>query len=235
MPAVEDGSTTLIFVSSHRLWHYEPSDDPIFPATSKSPNHPDWWYNGDRKARPLVCVDTTEVCANGKCHPRNSSLTTDPAWWLMKLSLEKSNAYEVLEHRLGAALLAQQKISGYFTSGLDPEQWKVEARALFATSLARVQWDLWSIATGEDVGVPGYKDYTADQAKGRLCRLYKFRKRGFVNIHVAWFWLIITLCSIICILRMPMSWVPWSHKAGQDQLLVETLAGLCFCGRRRRS
>lgn len=209
MPSKPGASVTLIFVSSHRLWHYELSNDPVFPARSWTPSNPGWYYNGDRKARPMICVDTTEVCAHGKCLSMDANMTTNHAWWLMKLSLERSNTREVLKHRLGAGLLAQQKISGYFTRGLDPQQWRVEARNFFATSLARIQWDLWSIATGEDVGVTGYRDYTPDEAKGRICNLYKFQKRGYVNVHWAWFWTALSLCAVICLTHITYMVMAW--------------------------
>jgi hypothetical protein len=153
----------------------------------------------------------------------------------MKLSLERSNTYEVLKHRLGSALLAQQKIGGYFTTGLSSEQWKVEANSFFATSLARVQWDLWTIATGEDIDLVGYKDYTPDEAKGRLCGLYKFNKKGFANIHLAWFWLVISVCLCVYILFLKTRWLLGQRSwYGPDQMVIETLAtkfwdGLGYC------
>lgn len=65
--------------------------------------------------------------------------------------------------------------------------WKLEAEHLFKTSLARAQFDAWSIASAEDHDDPTYIDTLPDEAKGKMCGLFKFRAAGYVNIHVWWF------------------------------------------------
>ena len=103
----------------------------------------------------------------------------------MKWALENSNTYDSIKWRLGTALLAQESVSQSVSVPLSPYQWQLEASQLFATSLARVQYDAWKIATGEDHERPEYVEVTPDEAKGRLCGLYKFKTSDYTNINVA--------------------------------------------------
>ena len=68
---------------------------------------------------------------------------------------------------------------------MSPFRWQLEAIQLFATSLARIQYDAWKIATGEDRERPGYVEVTPDEAKGHLCKLYKFKSADYTNINLA--------------------------------------------------
>lgn len=80
-------------------------------------------------------------------------------------------------------------------------QWIAEARQLFATSLARIQFDAWSIASGEDavhVGADGYVDKTPKHLKaGDLCGHFKFRSSGYRNIDFLAFVLTVVLVPIL--------------------------------------
>lgn len=178
------------------IYHVKPSFDPIFPA--KEPRYFEgfrepYYYNADPRARALACVDTSELCSpdGTTCWSMTSPLPPDiqssPDYWLMKWSLENSNTYDSIKWRLGTALLAQESISQSVSIPLSPYQWQLEASQLFATSLARIQYDAWNIATGEDRGRPGYVEVTPDEAKGRLCRLYKFKSSDYTNINLAAF------------------------------------------------
>ena len=109
------------------------------------------------------------------------------AYWLMKYALGNSNTYDSIKLRLGNALLAQQRIGQARSLPLKDDHWEYEAAQLLATSLARAQFDAWSIACGEDHERPGYKDLTPDQVKGKLCGLYKFNKDGYINIELGAF------------------------------------------------
>lgn len=61
---------------------------------------------------------------------------------------------------------------------------------MFTTSLARIQFDAWSIARAEGRNEPGYIEITPDEGRGRLCEIYKFNSIGFRNITLAGFaWL----------------------------------------------
>lgn len=176
------------------IYHVTPSHDPIFSANEpryfeglRKPYH----YNADPQARSMACVDTTELCAADgiKCwlmhDPIPPDMPSTPAYWLMKLALENSNIHDSIQWRLGSALVAQESLSQYISTGLDTNQWEVEASQLFATSLARIQYEAWQIATGEDQGKPGYFDNTPVEAKDFLCGLYKFNTADYTNVNLA--------------------------------------------------
>ena len=178
------------------IYHVKPSFDPIFPANEpryfegfRKP----YYYNADPRARALACVDMSELCSpDGRiCWSMTSPLPPDiqssPEYWLMKWSLENSNTYDSIKWRLGTALLAQESVSQSVSIPLSPYQWQLEASQLFATSLARIQYDAWKIATGEDRERPGYVEVTPDEARGRLCRSYKFKSSDYTNINLAAF------------------------------------------------
>lgn len=178
------------------IYHTKQSFDPIFPATE--PRYFDkisdpYYFNSDPEARAFACVDTTELCSpDGKtCWsmtvplPRNSP--DSAAYWLMKWSLQSSTIYDSIKWRLGKSLLAQESVSHFVSKPLPPNQWEVESSQLFATSLARIQYDVRSIARGEDRELPGYVEVTPDEGKGRLCRLFKFQAIGYTNVNLLGF------------------------------------------------
>ncbi len=189
-----NSTLTIIFVSSMHIYHVKPSFDPIFPANE--PQYFDdyrdpYYYNADPRARALACVDTSELCSpdGSKCWSMTSSLPPDiessPEYWLMKWSIENSNIYDSIKWRLGTALLAQESVSQFVSIPLSPYQWQLEANQLFATSLARIQYDAWKIATGEGHERSDYVEVTPDEAKGHLCKMYKFKTSDYVNVNLA--------------------------------------------------
>ena len=185
-----------MFVSSMHIYHLKPSYDPIFPAMQPryvEGFHDPYYYNSDPRARPLACVDTTELCSpeGATCWPMTADLPDNvpntPAYWLMKWSLERSSTSESIKWRLGTALLAQERISHSRSQPLSDDHWEAEAKQLFETSLARAQFDAWGIAVGENREQPGYIEVTPDEGKGRLCGLYKFNSVGYTNINLGAF------------------------------------------------
>ena len=60
----------------------------------------------------------------------------------------------------------------------------IEADQLFATSLARIQWDAWDIASGADRNLPGFVEMTPDEARGQLCGIYKFKTSDYTNVNL---------------------------------------------------
>ncbi len=187
---------TVLFVSSMHIYHTKPSLDPIFHATElryfdglREP----YYYNADPRARALACVDTSELCSpDGKTcwsmiTPLPPDFPSDSSYWLMKWSLRNSNIYDSIKWRLGTALLAQESISQSISDPLSLDQWLVEASQLFATSLAHIQYDAWGIAVGEGRERPGYIEITPEEAKGRLCKLYKFKTADYTNVNLAAF------------------------------------------------
>ncbi|CAN9365240.1 unnamed protein product [Alternaria sp. RS040] len=76
----------------------------------------------------------------------------------------------------------------------DPAYWfMLEAEHMFKTSLARAQFDVWSLASGEDHDQDTYKN-TVDEFAESMCGLFKFRAAGHVNIRLWPFWV---LCSVL--------------------------------------
>ena len=195
---------TIIFVRSMHIYYTRHSTDPVFPAEKskhfEGENEP-LYYNADPRARAFACVDATELCSSdgSNCWSMTASIpqdiSVDPGFWLMKWSLESSTTFDSLTWRLGSALLAQESISQSIASNsLHHRQWELEAEQLFATSLARIQFEAMAIATAEGKERPGYREVTPDEAKGQLCGLYKYKTIGYTNINcVALFGLFLVL------------------------------------------
>jgi len=175
------------------IYHVKQSFDPIFNA--QEPHYFEglrepFYYNSDPRARTFACVDTSKLCSpdEATCWSMTALVPPDvpssPAYWLMKWSLENSNTYDSIKWRLGSALLAQESVSQSVSNPLSSDQWQLEASHLFATSLARIQYDAWKIANGEDHDQPEYVEVTPDEAKGRLCKQYKFKTPEYSNINL---------------------------------------------------
>ena len=108
-------------------------------------------------------------------------------------ALKKSNTYDSIKLRLGSSLLAQQRVGQARSQSLANNHWELEAEHMFKTSLARAQFDAWSLASGEDHDQDTYKN-TVDEFAEDMCGLFKFRAAGHVNIRLWPFWL---LCSVL--------------------------------------
>ncbi|KAF2004725.1 hypothetical protein P154DRAFT_560501 [Amniculicola lignicola CBS 123094] len=202
---------TIVFVSALHIFYTKPSSDPIFPADTPRFVGDDpqaWYYKSDPRARAFACIDRHELCApdGGKCWSMTETGDTDlpPDYWLMKLSLLKSNTYDSIEKRLGSALIAQEKVSQFTSEALDDKHWMKEAERLFATSLARIQFDAWSIASGEDwvhEGNDGYVELTPDEA-GNLCGIFKFNSASYSNVNFWAFFGLLWVLPLTCFLSL---------------------------------
>ena len=221
------GSTlTIIFISSIHIYHTERSFDPIFyadePRYFEDLREP-LYYNSDPRARVLACVDKSEVCSpDGKhCWSMTATLPEQVppprAYWLMKWSLENSNIYDSIKWRLGTALLAQESSSQSESLPLPSNQWQIEASQLFATSLARIQYDSLGIATGEDRQRPGYVEVTPDEARGHLCGIYKFKSPDYTNVNLVAFVGLNLLAIAIIILSLNASTIGLLPKSEKDE------------------
>ena len=198
---------TIIFVSALHIFYSKPSSDPIFPADTPrfvGDDSKPWYYKSDPRARAFACIDRHELCSpDGKiCWSmiETGGVDLPPDYWLMKLSLFKSNVYDSIAKRLGSALIAQDKVSQFTSEALDDKHWMKEAERLFATSLARTQFDAWSIASGEDwihEGNDGYVNLTPDEA-GNLCGIFKFNSTVYRNVK---FWPFFGLLWVL-----PVAW-----------------------------
>lgn len=228
-----NSTLTIVFVSSMHIYHIKPSFDPVFPATE--PRYFDgisdpYYFNADPKARAFACVDTTELCSpDGKtCWSMTAPLPHNSpdsaAYWLMKWSLESSTIYDSIKWRLGKSLLAQESVSQFVSNPLNPNQWEIESTQLFATSLARIQYDVWGIARGEDRERPGYVEVTPDEGRGRLCRLFKFNTIGYTNINLLGFIGLPLAALTIFILSWNASSIGW-RRTGPENDYMRTPPG----------
>ncbi|KAH7091531.1 hypothetical protein FB567DRAFT_546248 [Paraphoma chrysanthemicola] len=154
-------SITIIFVSSLRIYYEEYSTDPIFPADKMVALPGDtrsWFRNSDPRAQPLACMDTTEVCTDdGKScwdinTPDKEKTVSDNAteFYLLYAALYKTDTYYSFAKRQGRSLIAQKKVSQYFSLALGTNAWVDEVENWVRTSLARTSINAWSVASGED-------------------------------------------------------------------------------------
>jgi hypothetical protein len=184
-----------------------------------------YFRNGDPKYRPLGCISSIEAClSNGTtCWPMNKDWrdvsTHDPDFWLMYTSLAFTDIVDAIERRLGRALLAQDKVSQYYSEALGEEQWVDEVTHLEETCLARTQINAWSIATAEDA----HHNATYDRAPplsttGDMRGLFKYNPQGYASFDFAAFLAVLCLLPLMWILSWDLKehMVPWAiSKRGQ--------------------
>jgi hypothetical protein len=214
-----------MFINPLHILYLKASADPIFVADHAFyyPDDPvPIYYKNDAMYRVLACLDTKVICLpnGGPCRPlvggggggvdgkRGHDDDPDedlpPEYWLLKWSLDHSDTYYSIAKRLGTALAAQDMISQYTSVPLGDRHWVLEAERLFATSLARVQFDAWSVGSGEDaprLGEEGYRDETP-AGVGNLCGRVKFRSSGYTNVDALRFWLVMAITPLAWLLSL---------------------------------
>lgn len=115
----------------------------------------------------------------------------------MNYSLLYSNMFTSLALRLRTALLAQKNVSQYISPGFEADHWKLEMESLFNTSLARIQFDAWSIASGEGRRLDGFVRQLPERGSElNICGLFKFRTNGYINI-LLWPYFIIASMPVV--------------------------------------
>ncbi|KAF2028253.1 hypothetical protein EK21DRAFT_114027 [Setomelanomma holmii] len=205
-------TVTIIFISSLRILYEKGSNDPIFPADKhwSLPGDDKYWYrNSDARARPLACVETIEVCAPDRKSCRNINDDSGPddtvELVLLEASLYKTDLYYSFAKRQGRSLLAQKKVSQYFSVGLEDNAWVDEVKNWVQTSLSRTSMNAWSVASGEDF-VHGGRDGFTEVTKpyGNLCGYYKYNPRGYQSLR---FWPLIVMVG-----ALPALWIlSWDY------------------------
>lgn len=120
----------------------------------------------------------------------------------------------------------------YLSGPLDLRQWEAEAAQLFATSLARIQYDTWGIATAEDRERPGYVEDTPEWARGQLCDIYKFTIGvGYTNVNIIAYICIVFAAGAVWILSWKASRQRGEeHEVACGEPLVVGVVGI-FAGR----
>ncbi len=205
----ENSTLTIMFITPLRIFYLKSSDDPVFGTDAADYSDGDkypWYYKSDPRSRVLACIDKSQLCRGDECWSMNdepAGLERPAAYWLMKLSLETSNVHDAIVRRLGTALVAQERVSQYTSTPLADNHWQSEAERLFSTSLARIQFNAYSIASGEDrvhEGRDGYIDKTPVEAAGKLCGMFKFKSASVKNVN---FWAFL----LLIVLPLPLSFV----------------------------
>lgn len=194
MNATAGETSTLILISNLGIAYPERRDDPIFPAETTYDNM--FYYNTRWSAAVLGCVDRTNICSP------DGTLCGSLKYWgglersdgkaslvqsMLYFSLLSSDIGSAISFRRAEALDSTAYLVGSASSLLPKEQWKVEARQLFETSLARIQINARNIARGPQSGYTQYLiDIMHPKDKG-MCYMYKFNSTGWSNISVSGF------------------------------------------------
>ncbi|OQN98702.1 hypothetical protein B0A48_15368 [Cryoendolithus antarcticus] len=178
---------TIMFVNSCRLFYQKASDDSIFPAQTRRPDG--LYANYDSRARPLACIDWIELCTReGKCaHPSVADNDIDMPHVFTRYAMNKSTSYDSIFARGASALDAQSRIRGDVSLPLSesPPQWAVESEAIFQTSLARMQYDAFDIASGAGSDrLDIYEETLPPAFRGsKSCKLFAFQlPKGYHNL-----------------------------------------------------
>jgi hypothetical protein len=207
---------TIVFVSSLRILYEDNSDDPIFPADEEFylPGDPKAWFrNSDPRARPLACINTIEVCAaDGRIcwnlnEPTSNSTIPDNTsdFVLLYSSLYKTDIYYSLAKRQGRSLLAQKRVSQYFSAALGDDHWVTEIENWVWTALARTSINAWSVASGEDSIHEGRGGFTEVTKSYDLCGRYKYNPQGYQSLRF--------MPLMVVILWLPFLWIlSWDWK-----------------------
>jgi hypothetical protein len=175
--------------------------------------------NSDPRARPLACINNIEVCSSDEkqCwnmnEPTSNSTIKDdtPEFILLYSSLYNTDIYYSLEKRQGRSLLAQRKVSQYFSKGLGDEHWVSEVENWVWTALARTSINTWSVASGEDSvheGKGGFTEMTKNY--GNLCGRYKYGPKGYQSLRFVPILLVALWLPFIWI--MSWNWKPIERK-----------------------
>jgi hypothetical protein len=217
---------TVVLIQNSLIFYPEESHDPVFPAH----HHNAWgWFNGNFTGGVLACIDQAMICKpnNGTCtdlwDPSAGYVDgsiVDPAINLLTAALMFSTTAISMTFRYSGILDAEAKMQQAESLPLAREQWKVEARQLFETSLARMQINARIVARGLDAAESpreGLKPEDMFPFQG-ICQVYKFRSVGWKNISVGGVILCVVggLLLIVCSVR--------AERDG-DELLIESLPG----------
>jgi len=173
------------------------SQDPIFPAEHENNNQPTtYWINNLTRSTVLGVVEerfvrddwTGEIWSLQNLGSMSESTfkSLGSAVPYLNAALSTSRVLNALQFREGQSLLAQNMISGFISVPLAAEQWKVEARRIFETTLALLQFDILDIAQGTFAEIEGYvqigKMWSAES-----CHIVKFNADGPKKCFHVWF------------------------------------------------
>ena len=163
-------------------------------------------------ASVLACIDTTlwrdpSSSIDWKPFPPKPTFAirdahTRGGFLFMVYTLLWSNIFNTINYRLGSGLAAQKLVRGWESLPLAKEQWRVEAKQLFETSLARIQIDARNIAQGTGASYPGLQKLEVEPA---VCdNTFQFMSQGWQNVNVTGSIWIVVLAFIFVVLAIPL-------------------------------
>src|SRR5436189_1743731 len=152
---VPDSDVTLILIKGVLVVYVEESDDPVFPF------YPEPWHSDH--AGVLGCADSSEIrdpdtgqvwFVQDIDYDQMHQLSSPQMWergkpvsgYLLEMALYFSKVWATLQ--AGFRFDVERRITGWNSVPLEREQWKVEARKIFETTLARIQGEVYDIARG---------------------------------------------------------------------------------------
>lgn len=192
---------TIFEINSEGVEYREIRDDPVFPALQ-------WlkWTSFNNETLPglLGCVENVSFCDPGlkKCwnYPEPiDSRDKDRSIWenspriFNDMGPKPDLARALLYSSFQWSFIGQPIIYGLeanshciytsYCGALPRNQWKVEARQLFETSLATMQFNILDMVRGKDSALD--KDSSIPSNYRGMCRMGKFKSTGWQNVS---FW-----------------------------------------------
>ena len=201
---------SLYYLHSSNVIYPFRRKDPVFPGFALQQDCKGYgitcqYYNNATVPSLLSCVDNTEVCDSeiGKCwqeqsagsEPRAQKLEksgreptrADHARNLLLSALSGSTTCTLLSSAAQGSLEAASHCTGLRCSSLPQDQWIVEARRLFETSLAMIQISLLDIVQGNAANRHSGNEINNEiipTAYRGMCNMGKFRSVGYRNVSV---------------------------------------------------
>ena len=218
---INESRVVLAAIQSYGVSYFDYREDPLFPARSK--NIGDTYSNNSTLPSVIGCIDATIICrlAAGYCrllspegrdHPyvaltalkwltsRNKSITirqADMAHMLLTAAVDDSLFMTAM---YTAGLVISSLCRNNFCYGLPTDQWKVEVRRWFETSLALIQGNVLDVVrgTGRYALNDSKEEYHGIPPEWRgLYQMGKFKSVGWRNVSTWGFLGLLTLAGAI--------------------------------------
>jgi len=219
---------TVLFIRPMNIVYYGPNDDPIFPddVIVTTPGAPIIWGNLLQRSSVLSCADVSEIrdmetgniwIPNALDRNRLYSLDKERKnlLTLLVISLWRSNTFDAVTSSPGSRFDVQSKLVGSLSQYLGHEQWKVEVRKMFETSLARIQGDVLDLVRGVGKDRPYARNFLTEDNMS-LCNIVKFQSVGWKNITLLW---LITLSTFSFLLWVPT--IEVGNPTGERQQVLQ--------------
>ncbi|KAH7411910.1 hypothetical protein DE146DRAFT_641734 [Phaeosphaeria sp. MPI-PUGE-AT-0046c] len=207
---VQGGRVTVYFVRPVSVAYTRSSSDPVFPATlttvtSMDRNFP-LYYNPHQRSTAFACADSFTIRHSTHHHlewqPRYQNLTSlEDAGWT---SPDETTSLHILNITqlapsyflsryadMSAHFDAPRRIGSFYSAQVDKEQWKLEARKIFVTELALLQYHSHEVTHGLGYNLP-HAINILDKFGINASGIMLFPAPGWKNIKVS------TLLGFLC-------------------------------------